>query len=73
LRKTTRRENRELKRLTTTSRRSLAMWGSALRLIRAVPALNRLVKHATLVIYDKITFVQYENEVGYKILIPIKL
>ena len=51
LRKTTRREKRELKRLTTTSSRSLAMWGSALRLMRAVPALNRLVKHATLVIY----------------------
>ena len=50
LRKTTRREKSELKRLTTTSRRSFAMCGSALRLMRAVPALNRLVKHATLVI-----------------------
>ena len=50
LRKTTRRENSALKTLTTTRRRSFVMCGNALTLILAVPALSKLVKHATLVI-----------------------
>lgn len=50
LRKTTTTEKKAEKRLTTMRSRILVMWGKALTLILAVPAVNRLIKHATLVI-----------------------